>query len=242
MFPRNELIADLSGFFKIPEGEAEKKMDEAYKYYAKEWERKPRDTKESRLEFYRTSTFNCFDLARWHCNDKKPQSTYEETCNEGWVCTNGLHKKLKVLDYAAGIGSLCIRLAQQGHEVHYYDVGIITRKFAEYRCKRYNVNVTFHESVNTIPQNYFDMAYCYDTIEHLDDDEMRFALTNIYKALHYDGRLFTSTQFPATQEEAEVKTSHLAEHVGKNQKSIFPMLEEIGYNFVDSNSHFVRGV
>lgn len=242
MFLKSELIADLAGFFQLSENEAEKIMDEAFKYYADEWRKEPRDTKESSTSFYETSTFNSFDLAHWHQNDREDMSTYEQACNEGVIFIDSLQRYCKVLDYGAGIGSLCIRLAQKGHEVHHYDIGLITREFAKYRCKHYDVNVIFHESVDTFPENYFNVAYCYDTIEHLDEDEIRSMLTSIYKALAPDGRLFTSVQFPPTVKECEAKPSHLPEHIGKEPTAIFPVIQEVGFILTDplSYSHFIK--
>jgi hypothetical protein len=242
MFPKGELVDDLVSFFMIPIEDATRIFEQSFVYYGAEWREKERDTKQSRIEFYKTSRFNSFDLAHWHENVDfvGGKSTYERNCFEMQTYVDGLNRPCRIIDISGGIASICIRLAQQGHEVHYYDLGKVTSAFAKHRCDRYGVDVTFHDDIDSIPGDHFDVAICYDTIEHLDDDDIEFVMTRIYHALVHDGRVFTSIQFPQSVEECEGKASHLPEHLGRSPTSIFPILERIGFKLTDSSTHYVK--
>lgn len=235
-FEKKEIISDLEEFFD--DSDAENNLENAPDLYRAEWESTSHESAEEILKFYKTSKMNCYDLARWHCKDAEP-ACYEENTMEFYEFLLSQPAGINILDYGAGIGTVCIRLAQQGYTPFYYDIGETTQAFAEFRANKYNAPVTWVENIEDIV-NKVEIAVSYDVFEHMKDDEMKLALQRIYKALVPGGHFFIVTQFPLNVQEAEGKPSHLTDHIGKNTRTIHPLAQSVGFQLTTSQNHFIK--
>jgi len=104
--------------------------------------------------YYKNSLTIAQDLAKWHDESFRLKAWYS-------IYLNSAHGK--VLDYGAGIGSLCIYLAQTGLDVHYFDVCKQCIDFAKWRFKKHNVKVKVIDRLD----NDYHTIFMIDVIGHL---------------------------------------------------------------------------
>ena len=128
--------------------------DDPIKLRNAEFERMGHQTKEELENYYIKSSYNAFDLARWHDTSAVRESVFR-------ICVD--HACGKILDFGAGIGTNCILLKEECSEIHYYDLNEFSRAFAAWRFKKHNVNVKI---LNRL-ENCYDVIYMIDVIGHL---------------------------------------------------------------------------
>lgn len=78
----------------------------------------------------------------------------------------------RILDFGCGIGITAFALAEKGHHVTAMDIrGTGTLEFLKWRCKKYNVPMTFIESEGGVPvlREQYDAIIAMDSIEHIAD-------------------------------------------------------------------------
>ena len=99
----------------------------------------------------------------------------------------------KILDFGCGIGVTAFALAEKGHQVTAMDIrGTGTLEFLKWRCKKYNVPMTFIESEGGPPvlSGMYDVIIAMDSIEHIAD--WRQAVAALSAHLNTGGMLFSN--------------------------------------------------
>lgn len=76
-------------------------------------------------------------------------------------------RPLRVLTFGDGLGIDAYSLAQQGHEVTYFDVSQQCATFARRIFQRGNLNVTMLDTPEQIQPNTYDAILCLDVLEHV---------------------------------------------------------------------------
>ncbi len=97
--------------------------------------------------------------------------------------------KGKLVDVGCGIGRYGLKLKKMGFSVY----GIDVNKEALKVCKKKGLNVKYSDVQAKIdfPNNYFDVAWCTEVIEHLKKPKK--ALDEIHRILKKGGKLILTT-------------------------------------------------
>ena len=137
--------------------------DDPIKLRNAEFERMGYKTKEEIENYYIKSSYNAFDLARWHDTSAVRESVFR-------ICEENAHGKM--LDFGAGIGTNCIRIAMAGDkiadaDIYYYDLNEFSKAFAAWRFKKHNLNIKILNQL----ENWYDVIYMIDVIGHLAEPQ-----------------------------------------------------------------------
>ena len=110
--------------------------------------------------FYRTSDAYVYDLTVFSMSGTK--APYRRLVRE--VLAPGG----RVLDYGCGIGADGLRLLEQGYRVEFADFDNPSVAFLRWRLHERGLTAAVHDVERDIPGG-FDVAYCFDVLEHVDD-------------------------------------------------------------------------
>ena len=74
----------------------------------------------------------------------------------------------RLLDYGCGIGADGLRLLEDGYRVEFADFDNPSVAFLRWRLEQRGFDTIVYDIENDIPGG-FDVAYCFDVLEHVDD-------------------------------------------------------------------------
>ena len=74
----------------------------------------------------------------------------------------------RLLDYGCGIGSDGLRLLDDGRRVEFADFANPSTDYLRWRLARRGIEAPVHDIEAAVPEG-FDLVYCFDVIEHVDD-------------------------------------------------------------------------
>ena len=114
--------------------------------------------------FYGGTDAFLYELAVWNLNEIKT-SMGKWSCD--WITKN--LGRSKVLSIGDGLGFECLRFADAGHDVTYFEVPGYTASFAEKLFARRQSPVTHLTDPLKIPRGGFDAMICLDVLEHVPD-------------------------------------------------------------------------
>lgn len=97
------------------------------------------------------------------------------------------------LDLGCGVGVLCRMVAKQRKDCKIWGVDISDEVIEKNRSELPDVRWKqgYIGSLEFLPETYFDVVFCGETIEHLDDPAVLFA--DAYRALKPGGKLIITT-------------------------------------------------
>jgi SAM-dependent methyltransferase len=112
------------------------------------------------LTFYRTSQAYLYDLTVFAMSGTK--RPYRRQVRR-LAPAGG-----RVLDYGCGIGSDGLRLMKAGLQVEFADFANPSVDYLRWRLDRRGLDAAIHDVEKGVPGG-FDVVYCFDVIEHVDD-------------------------------------------------------------------------
>ncbi|HVT66005.1 MAG TPA: glycosyltransferase [Mycobacteriales bacterium] len=112
------------------------------------------------LTFYRTSTAYLYDLTVFAMSGTKRPYRDEIMRRIG--------KGSRLLDYGCGIGSDGLRFLDAGYRVEFADFANPSVEYLRWRLDRRGYQALVHDVEVGVPAG-FELAYCFDVIEHVDD-------------------------------------------------------------------------
>jgi len=112
------------------------------------------------LTFYRTSRAYLYDLTVFAMSGTK--RPYRELIRQR------IGPGSRLLDYGCGIGSDGLRLIEAGYEVGFADFANPSVDYLRWRLDRRNLTAPIHDVEQPITDHY-ELAYCFDVIEHVED-------------------------------------------------------------------------
>lgn len=112
------------------------------------------------LTFYRTSTAYLYDLTVFAMSGTK--RPYRE------AIMRRVGPGSRLLDYGCGIGSDGLRFIDAGYRVEFADFDNPSTEYLRWRLARRGVEAAIHDVERGVPGG-FEVAYCFDVIEHVDD-------------------------------------------------------------------------
>lgn len=110
--------------------------------------------------FYRTSTAYLYDLTVFAMSGTK--RPYREEI------MRRLGTGSRLLDYGCGIGSDGLRFREAGYLADFIDFDNPSTRYLKARLARRGVDATVYDVEQDRPSGY-ELAYCFDVIEHVDD-------------------------------------------------------------------------
>lgn len=111
--------------------------------------------------YYSQTSKYIFELLRW-------EATYDKLDNYRRLYLFVKKFKLKgCLDFGAGIGGLCIYLAQRGIACDYADIQGRTLEFAKFRFSARNLALDIFDTLTAWPDKKYDAVFAYDVLEHI---------------------------------------------------------------------------
>jgi len=119
---------------------------------------------EAMQRFYETTDSFLYELAVWNLNTIKQEMG-------AWCCdwiTRSLGKS-NVLSIGDGMGFECLRIAEAGHDVTYFEVPGYCAQFANLLFEKKNAGVHQLTDPKKIPSKTFDVIVCLDVLEHIPD-------------------------------------------------------------------------
>jgi glycosyltransferase involved in cell wall biosynthesis len=112
------------------------------------------------LTFYRTSTAYLYDLTVFAMSGTK--RPYRETI------MRRIGPGSRLLDYGCGIGSDGLRFLEAGYRVEFADFDNPSTSYLRWRLAQRGLEVAVHDVEQGVAGG-FELAYCFDVIEHVDD-------------------------------------------------------------------------
>jgi glycosyltransferase involved in cell wall biosynthesis len=110
--------------------------------------------------FYRTSTAYLYDLTVFAMSGTKRPYRDEIMRRIG--------PGSRLLDYGCGIGSDGLRFLDAGYRVEFADFANPSVEYLQWRLERRGYDAAIHDVEASVPGG-FELAYCFDVIEHVDD-------------------------------------------------------------------------
>lgn len=186
---RTDIIGDLADYLGKSKMEIIQEFRANQEWYyrknlAESWNRKAPVTEEQVLSFYKESGQDylrelvIFNLSPLYWVKAGPL-----------VGTTGK----KLVDFGGGIGTLSIVLAKRGRNVTFIELPSEHRKFAEFRFKRHNLEISVANSLAEVQE--VDAILCGDVIEHIHPDSLPGLVGQMYEALNHGGRVVEVSDF-----------------------------------------------
>ena len=118
-------------------------------------------------------------------------------------CSKYVNNK-KVLDIACGTGYGAELMSYSANKVTGADIDPVTIQYcnALYKKKNLQFDVMSVDKIN-YPQKSFDIITCFETIEHISEEQQKTAISQFAHVLKEDGILFIST--PSTSSPLHIK-------------------------------------
>ncbi|HWB67887.1 MAG TPA: glycosyltransferase [Mycobacteriales bacterium] len=112
------------------------------------------------LTFYRTSTAYLYDLTVFAMSGTK--RPYRE------AIMRRIGRGSRLLDYGCGIGSDGLRFLAAGYRVEFADFANPSTAYLRWRLAQRGIDAAVHDVDGEVPGG-FELAYCFDVIEHVED-------------------------------------------------------------------------
>jgi SAM-dependent methyltransferase len=163
---RTELIQEAAEYLGIPVAEAWDRLRGAGERFNKEWHASVGESAdpEKIREFYNMTDTELFELIEWHAAD----AIHYRTLTVRDVARR--QRGRNYLDYGSGIGSDAVAFAEAGFDITLADVSDVLLGFAAFRCRKRGASVrTLDLKKQSLPENTFDAAICFDVLEHIPD-------------------------------------------------------------------------
>ena len=163
-------LADLASFTEMTTDDClERLRGYSTNEMADAWRAKNPSSPSEIMEFYRSTDLYVWELMQWHASvARAPHWDALYSFVEAHPPSHGFRR---VFDFGCGIGTDALFLTERGYEVTAVDVEGPTFEFARHRFNRRGLNARFVESTSEIPMpsEVFDVAVCFDVLEHLSD-------------------------------------------------------------------------
>lgn len=177
---KQELIDDLAEFTNKSRAEIKLSIVNGSMKFKEEWDLANPQTKQQRETVYRTSQWYKFDLANWHLGARLRFDL--QLVN--MIKTKYPDKQIAILDYGCGSGYNSFLLAKEGYtNITLFD---LNTAFAEFRFDKHGLSYT------TRLQDKYDLVFCFDVLEHLDDDDFNKTI-ELFKSLRKEDTEFLIT-------------------------------------------------
>jgi 2-polyprenyl-3-methyl-5-hydroxy-6-metoxy-1,4-benzoquinol methylase len=236
---------EISEFLKVPEGYAKQRLEKGFHYNHHEVANDFNDGRtdvnnsESLLNWYRNTDTYIWELSAYHLDQG---FNYSGMC-EGIALGLRNSNKNKVLALGDGIGSLSIRLAEEGLEATYHDLeGGKTANFAQYRFsleEKLVINTLFTSSFEPkLGDRAFDAVVALDFFEHVVNVE-EWAKA-VYDTLKKDGVFIPLNAFGIGDAE---HGNSIPMHLSVNNRFEWdwnPLLVELGFVRHENNSWWIK--
>lgn len=236
---------EISEFLKVPEGYAKQRLEKGFAYNHNEVAndfndaRTNVDNADSLLNWYRNTDSYIWELSTYHLDER---FNYFGMC-EGIALGLRNSNKNKVLSLGDGIGSLSIRLAEEGLEATYHDLeGGKTANFAQYRFsleEKLVINTLFTSSFEPkLGDRAFDAVVALDFFEHVVNVE-EWAKA-VYDTLKKDGVFIPHNAFGIGDAE---HGNSIPMHLSVNNRFEWdwdPLLVELGFVRHENNSWWIK--
>jgi SAM-dependent methyltransferase len=163
---RTELIQEAAEYLGIPVAEAWDRLHGAGERFNKEWHASVGGSAdpEKIREFYNMTDTELFELIEWHAAD----AIHYRTLTVRDMASRQPGRSY--LDYGSGIGSDAVAFSDAGFDVTLADVSDVLLGFAAFRCRKRGVHVrTLDLKTQSLPEDAFDAAICFDVLEHIPD-------------------------------------------------------------------------
>jgi 2-polyprenyl-3-methyl-5-hydroxy-6-metoxy-1,4-benzoquinol methylase len=197
------------------------------------------DDPESLLNWYRNTTAYIWELSSYHLDEG---FNYKGMC-EGISLGLFNSGKKNVLSIGDGIGTLSIRMAQQGLTTTYHDLeSSKTAGFAQHRfSKNPELNIRTLFTDNFIPKlgnKAFDAVVALDFLEHVVNVE-EWALA-IFKSLKKDGVFIAQNAFAiGDAEHGNSIPMHLSIN-NKYETEWIPMMQRLGFILHENQQWWIK--
>ena len=179
---RTELVKEAAEYLGLSEATAWDRLKGAGDRFRHEWIQKVGDSTDAEQirQFYNTGDTELFELIEWHATDPIHYRT---------LIVRDLASARPgraYLDYGSGIGSDAVAFAEAGFDVTVADISDILLGFAEFRCRKRGVTVRKIDlKKESLPEDRFDVAVCFDVLEHVPDPLP--VVRRIRRSMHGDG-------------------------------------------------------
>jgi hypothetical protein len=197
------------------------------------------DDPESLLNWYRKTDAYIWELSAYHLEEG---FNYKGMC--GGIALGLYHTgKKDVLSIGDGIGTLSIKMAQQGLNVTYHDLeGSRTAGFAQYRFSKHgDLNIKTLFTDNFIPKlgsRSYNAVVALDFLEHVVNVE-EWAMA-IFKCLKKDGVFIAQNAFAIGDAE---HGNSIPMHLSVNNKYAeewIPLMERIGFKLHENQQWWIK--
>lgn len=183
------MIKDLREYFNLDRKEVIWLMKSGTRLNAVYWHILNPKTNKEIQNFYQTNPFSVFSLAFWH--SKTSQRLFRSKVIS---LAQG-----EILDYGAGIGDLCLKLAKKGFNIDYADVCGKTFEFAKWLFQKKGCDIKMIDLTKNKLSKKYDTIICIDVIEHLINP--RIVLKDFAAHLRNKGKLIiTNLNSPVLKE------------------------------------------
>lgn len=178
------IIRDLKEYYELEHKQVMRFLRLGGQLNADFWHCINPKTEQEVKKIYEDSPFYVFNLVFWH------SSKYQRKLRLKFIeLVEG-----RVLDYGAGIGDLCVKIAERGFDIDYADVQGKTFEFAKWLFFKNNYNIAMiNLSKNKLSKKY-NTILCIDVIEHVKDP--KFLLKDFVGHLENNGRLIITALHP----------------------------------------------
>lgn len=223
---RTELVREAAEYLGIPLAESWDRLRGAGDRFRQEWIGTVGESAdpEKLQQFYNQSDTELFELIEWHASDPIHYRTL--VLRDLALAQPGR----SYLDYGSGIGSDAVAFGEAGFEVTLADISDILLGFAAFRCQKRGIRLhTIDLKTNTIPAHAFDVAACFDVLEHIPEPLP--VVRKIRSALKPGGLLAIHAPFGEDPEHP----MHVV-----HQDVVTPRMRWMGFTPVDA--HFPPGV
>lgn len=116
-------------------------------------------------DFYNETDAFLYELIIWNRNGAKAQMRHAVANHLAKLSD----KPLKLLNIGDGLGFDSVTLAQQGHDVTYFELPGLSQQFATRVFDDANVPINVITDPDSIPHEHFDALICLDVLEHVPD-------------------------------------------------------------------------
>jgi 2-polyprenyl-3-methyl-5-hydroxy-6-metoxy-1,4-benzoquinol methylase len=163
---RTELIHEAAEYLGLSIETAWERLHGAGERFNREWREEIGEGADPAAiqEFYNKTDTELFELIEWHAADAIHYRTLTvrdlALRQPGRTC----------LDYGSGIGSDAVAFAEAGFDVTLADISDVLLGFAAFRCRKRGARVrTIDLKAQSLPENAFDVAICFDVLEHIPE-------------------------------------------------------------------------
>lgn len=180
-----QAIRELARFLAIPFEEAAKRVkDYTVMMAAGDWDKANPKTKEDVETWYKESEHYLYELIPWNYGNQ----VYNDR-----VAPLMQYHSMKILEFGAGIGSLCIALAYAGNTVTYCDISPILSQFAKQRFEDRGLAIPIVSELKG--QRDIDIIVVNDVFEHIHADALPGLLREMKDCLADQGFIYHRDNF-----------------------------------------------